>query len=60
MWNYNKLNNKSSRLDKMKDHETFLERIVTARPKVNTSEPKKPMFLKLRLKKEQMEQGNYN
>jgi hypothetical protein len=57
MWNYNKLNNKSSRLDKMKDHETFLERIVTARPKINNSEPKKPLFLKLRLKKEKMAEG---
>jgi hypothetical protein len=57
MWGLVHTNRKCNEHDKFFDHQMHLERIASAKPAIQINEPKKLPFLKLRLKKFQMEEG---
>ena len=57
MWNLSYANKKCNEFERMREHRTHLERIVTSKHNINTTEPKRPQFLTTRLKKEAIEQG---
>jgi hypothetical protein len=59
MWNTSYSNRKCNEIERIKDHRMHLERIVTVRSSLDTTEPYKPKFLGERLKKEKMDEGTF-